>query len=53
MGLTGSDVTSAVTGLNERLAHFSGLPEIDPKDLTSIHSANERQTVSYSHERHK
>lgn len=53
MGLTGSDVTSAVTGLNERLAHFSGLPDIDPKDLTTFHSANERQTVSYSHERHK
>jgi len=53
VGLTGSDVTSAVTGLNERLAHFLVLPDIDPKDSTSFHSTNERLTVNYSHERHK
>ena len=53
MGLIGSDVTSAVTGLNERLTHFSGLPDIDPKDLTSFHTTNERQTVNCTHERHE
>jgi len=44
--LLGSEATSAVTGLNERLARSSDLPDIDPKSTFTAPGVKDKQSIT-------